>query len=1159
MRPRKILLRRQRRCQRATSAPSAINGNNPDNPTESAVVTPGELPLAPRLTPGWGIAGAIMIITGATYTLIGIKSGWLHTFFSSAFLTSLCTAILIVYVMMPPIRDAIQGAYVVAVVITGLILGGGATLFRELTEGFGCLLGGFCLSMWLLTLKEGGLLPGTAQKIIFICAFTLGGYAFYFSHYTRGYAMIGLMSFAGATVTVLGIDCFTRAGLKEYWAYIWDLNQDLFPLGAATYPQTKVIRVETALIVIFTVLGVISQLKLWRVVEESRAKRAAELEEEKRQRDLEEANVGQQIEEETKRERRQWEATYGDKPPNSPTASGDSGLGDMNPEKRVQDSQTTVPVPAGDEIELDDLPSSSSVINPPTRPKQAADGLVVADQQDDNSRVTVRVATDEEPVSGDSLQPMPAPDENVWIAGADGEVRPVSTILTRNSQRFSRSAGPDVVPLPFKIPDVEETDERDEADRSSFATFADEDARSTALSKRASRGSLGNRLSVGSVNLLRSISGHSLRSQTSKRRTRDFASPSQSPAFGESREDLVSEGRGSNADIGSVAATIDGMSEDGTDRPSRMPEDEQTRSIEIKAELVDRPSKTESITDGRNLAEQSKSKLHVTQSETRPHSTAETVGPDILDPSVTRDSNGSQSKRSSTTNALTKADDQSADAAAPTEEKSESVKKPRSAATSVASSRVSLTKDRLPSGLSRVALSYRTNEWAKHLSQAEAPEPEKLKLNEYPEQEVTVKEREPSVPVNVEELQQTAQVTLPRATMARTVSSASKAASQVPAAVHRSSSRATVDLAGGSPPTQPALTVTTEQVVNITGPVSPVSPLPVSSLHGSHSFRMKPGLRSSTDVTALPIAEENGDGHHSSTRQSEDSSRCSRRDAAHTPSSTPDAPVLTRAPVPGVVPYASPQTLLGQREMLLRHKSQSLLAAASPIPEYPGHQHSGPSSETGSLYNYRSSSIPVALAPDVDDIPLSQRKELIRQSSLLSVDNRPNSTMHMHYQVPRSAPMPLPQITVAEVVPFNNSHQPQRPSSAVASSARRESQLADFRNSVAADLRAGAANNTNSNGGETPLATRGSATNPVRNIGRGPSNRDHRDGDVRRSIDRSRSTLLSQMEAESQRRELERWEKERSERAFEERMRSGNLLDAHREAMRKLQGGVKDH
>ncbi|RYP28499.1 hypothetical protein DL767_007178 [Monosporascus sp. MG133] len=980
--------------------------------------------------------------------------------------------------------------------------------------------------------------------------------------------MIGLMSFSGATVTVLGIDCFTQAGLKEYWAYIWDLNKDLFPLNATTYPQTKVIRVETALIVIFTVLGVISQLKLWRVVQERRATRAAELEEEKRQRDLEEANVGQQIEEETKRERRQWEATYGDQPPSSPTASGGSGLSDMNPEKRVQYSQTTVPAPADDEIELDDLPSSSSATNPPMRLKQATDGLVVADQQDDNSRVMVRVARDEEPVSENSLQPMPAPDEKVWIAGADGEVRPVSTILTRNSQRFSRSAGPDVVPLPFKIPDVEETDERDEADRSSFATFADEDARSTALTKRASRGSLGNRLSVGSVNLLRSLSWHSERPQTSKRRTRDFASPSQSPASSESREDLVSERRGSNADIGSVTATVDGMSEDDTDddtdQPSRMQEDEQKRSIEIKAELVDRPSKTESTTDGRNLAEQSKSELHVTQPEIRPHSTAETVRANILNPSATRDSSGSQSKRSSTTNALAKADDKSADAAAPTEEKTESVKKPRSTEASVASSRVSLTKDRLPSGLSRVALSYRTNEWAKHLSQAEAPEPEKLQLNEYPEQEVTVKKREPAAPVNVEELQQTAQGTLPGTTMARTLSSASKAASQVPAAAHRTSSRGTADLAGGGPPAQPALTVTTEQVVNITAPVSPVSPLPAGSLHGSHSFRMKPSRRGSTDVTALPIAEENGDEHHGSMRQSEDSSRCSRRDTAHTPSPTPDAQVLTRAPVPGVVPYASPQTLLGQREMLLRHKSQSLLAAASPIPEYPEHQHSDPPSETGSLYNYRSSSTLVALAPDVDDIPLSQRKELIRQSSLLSAGNRPNSTMHMHHQVPRSTPTPLPQITVAEVVPLYNSHQPQRLSSAVASPARRESQLANFRNSVAADLRAGAANNNNnnnnnSNGRETPLATRGSATNPVRNIGRGPSNRDHRDGDVRRSIDRSRSTLLSQMEAESQRRELERLEKERSERAFEERMRSGSLLDAHREAMRRLQGGVRDH
>ena len=65
------------------------------------------------------------------------------------------------------------------------------------------------------------------------------------------------------------------------------------------------------------------------------------------------------------------------------------------------------------------------------------------------------------------------------------------------------------------------------------------------------------------------------------------------------------------------------------------------------------------------------------------------------------------------------------------------------------------------------------------------------------------------------------------------------------------------------------------------------------------------------------------------------------------------------------------------------------------------------------------------------------------------------------------------------------------------------------------------------------------------------------DAEARRNVDAQRSFLLSQKEAEVQKRDMERLEKERGDREFEERMRRGDLMEAHREAMRKLQGGVK--
>lgn len=195
------------------------------NSTYNGTITPevhiDGLPIHPSVTPAMAVAGAILMVSGAFYTLIGIKTPRLHVFFSTAYLFSLAVTVLIEYVMHPPISNGIQGAYFVAACATGAVFGAVAIVFADVTEGLGCFLGGFCLSMWFLVLKPGGLISTTAGKAIFIACFTVGTFALYISHYTRPYGLIGSTSFAGATVVILGVDCFSRAGLKEFWLYLW--------------------------------------------------------------------------------------------------------------------------------------------------------------------------------------------------------------------------------------------------------------------------------------------------------------------------------------------------------------------------------------------------------------------------------------------------------------------------------------------------------------------------------------------------------------------------------------------------------------------------------------------------------------------------------------------------------------------------------------------------------------------------------------------------------------------------------------------------------------------------------------------------------------------------------------------------------------------------
>ncbi|KAJ5958591.1 Golgin subfamily A member 7/ERF4 [Penicillium vulpinum] len=333
----------------ATSTVPSLDGTTASSQQEAADSTrptySGGLPIKPKITPAWGVGGFILIALGAVLTFIGVRKQWVQIFLSTGFLSALGVTVLIIYVMSPPVSNAVQGGYLVAVFFTGAVFGGLSLVFREICEGLGCLLGGFCLSMWFLALKSGGLLTEGGPKAGMIIAFTVGFYSLSFSHYTRPYGLIGCTSFAGATALVIGIDCYSRAGLKEFWLYIWGLNQNVFPLKTDTYPVTRGIRVELAATIIIFILGVISQVKLWNLIKERRAKEEDSRRAHTRKVEEEDAEAGRRLEEKNIQERAEWELIYGNGKPTdaksvsvSETAVGDSRRGSDGDEFEPSDN-----------------------------------------------------------------------------------------------------------------------------------------------------------------------------------------------------------------------------------------------------------------------------------------------------------------------------------------------------------------------------------------------------------------------------------------------------------------------------------------------------------------------------------------------------------------------------------------------------------------------------------------------------------------------------------------------------------------------------------------------------------------------------------------------------------------------------------------------------
>lgn len=1045
-------------------------------------IADGELPVTPELTPGWGVAGAILIVTGAAYALVGIRTRWVHCFFSVAFLAAVGVTVLIIYVMTPPIKDAIQGAYVVAVVCTGVVLGGSGLIFRDVMECLGCLLGGFCLSMWLLTLKAGGLTgSGGAGTIIFICVFSGAGFAGYFSRWTRPQYMIACIALNGATATVIGIDCFSRAGLKEFWAWIWDLNDNIFPYDANTYPLTRGIRVEQAVTIILMLGGIVSQSQLWNIIKERRARR--EEERRKGQEAVESADIkaGGEIERINAHERRQWEAAHGDaKSPTSVHTANDSALGDMDSEKKSRHSGTvtaaTRPSVADDvcEIEMSELPAdvpahgrgSDDELRPEVPPKTKAVAELIMGKSEKDGKVTVRVAVDEVDATA-ADEPAGGAEHRTKTDGvAEAHLSPDPS--TQQALPSPSTPVPEVVPLPFKVPQIE-TDKQEDGNRSSFATFADlEDELPARRSNDSKRNSFAKRLSAGSTNLLRRLSHNSLARQLEA---------AQGPS--ESQEELVLPARG---DRDSVAATFDEESSLGED-------DAKSRFSE------------------RRLSAEFKDKQEAE---------ADPAPPGLTDDEASK----------------------SADKGKQRAEQDEDSKQGKSMASEADSKPSSLTKDRLPQALSKIALSYRTNEWAKHLSHAEIPTPEELQIMEPIEPQVTEVD-EAAVPVNVSDLQKTAENAIPPPAMPRTMSAQQQLKNQYGVSSTQRSANLMVP-ASGSPPLSPTMEAT---------------------------GHLSPGQPSSKRSSARTVGATTEEDEYGEPRMSSESRQAAIRAAAAALSgeATSSDNVNSRPPVPGVVSYNSPQSLIAKRDMLLRAKNQALNRPDSKLrvnstaarglddaAAYGMVAALGPGSRVPSFADNRMSGALQKPPVDLDNLPLNQRKALIkgdRRNSMSSTNsNRASpgdagSSRRSSFVAQRRADLPS-QVARESQILNNSLQQPQSHHPYVG---------AGMRQSSSSFLQTAGANAS------------GPLINQVYGIpGTSASNSllPHRttkvwDAEVSRDIDVQRQFLMNQKEAETRRRESARAQRESMGRRIERRMRTDSqMMEAHREAMRKMQRGA---
>lgn len=442
-----------------------------------------------------------------------------------------------------------------------------------------------------------------------------------------------------------------------------------------------------------------SQLKVWKMVKKQRERKATARQEEEQRQEQVELDLGRSLTIGNEQKRAAWEKVYGDQA-YFKVPKVDSGVGTG---ATASPSRASFGVNDSDKVEStgEKATEKAKTQQPPT--------------------VTVRVASE------DSIYELSSPTaENLLASRSDNAEKstagspddifegpptsPVSEERTRSETHgpADNTASPSIVPLPFKV--QEDSDFLD--DSSSIATFAASDRLSSRISKRLS-----------SLSLMQHLAKKSRRQST------------------------LSQA----AEAGSVAPHINdrastmlsniGISDKGDfERDGLLFEEQPSPPLEHSAE--DDPS-AEPLMPGASLPLTSQN-LRSDSPEVQENTGAK---------AHERKDNGSVQERS-----------RSRSASRLSSQSIREMNMSRAAGTETADDCTGPMsfQDQLPEGASKVMMTYRTNEWAKHLESAEAPLPEVLRKPSRGPNSAPIM-TEGATPVNVQQLRQTAFTAAPTA------------------------------------------------------------------------------------------------------------------------------------------------------------------------------------------------------------------------------------------------------------------------------------------------------------------------------------------------------------------------------------------------------------
>ncbi|KAJ2919241.1 hypothetical protein MD484_g1122, partial [Candolleomyces efflorescens] len=295
-----------------TITPSPTSTSIDAQASASASPTPEPIVLDTRVDPAFGVLGVILILTGLPSAFWGHKNRWTSFFLIGFYTLALtCFVLILKFGILPAINPpskTLRGMFVLATTIAGFAGGAIAIFFWKAARyGIGAW-GGFAFALWIQSFNHGGIIKPIGFRWIFYIGSGVVGFALCTIPKIHYHILLISTAFVGATSFMLGVDCFTTAGMKEF--YIWNLGfPSLFPKfvnNGIQFPVSQQMQIELGLTGAVALMGIAVQLRVLKVLQ----KKLREIAEEERKRDEEAETQAAGRFDEIRREQDEWEKDH---------------------------------------------------------------------------------------------------------------------------------------------------------------------------------------------------------------------------------------------------------------------------------------------------------------------------------------------------------------------------------------------------------------------------------------------------------------------------------------------------------------------------------------------------------------------------------------------------------------------------------------------------------------------------------------------------------------------------------------------------------------------------------------------------------------------------------------------------------------------------------